>query len=237
MATFDAKRQRSNKAPTVTLASGHAMPIFALGTWKSPPGVTAAAVEAAITAGYRAIDAANDYNNEHEVGAAIAKCIAEGVVTREDLFVQCKLWNSNHRTDHVAVDLKASLKDLRLDYVDSFVIHWPQACPAHGGAASTRKHGACTGHFSGNPMFPTDDDGRFCVDKECHYTETWKAMEALVDEGLCKSIGVSNFSKAQLEEVVAMARHPVSVLQNECHAYLQQKDLIDCCRFHKVRFH
>ena len=77
--------------PTVTLASGHTMPMGALGSWKAPPGVTGAAVEAAIKAGYRNIDAANDYNNEPEVGAAIKKCIAEGVVTRDELFVQ---WSS-----------------------------------------------------------------------------------------------------------------------------------------------
>ena len=103
--------------PTVTLASGHTMPMVALGTWKAPPGVTGAAVEAAIKAGYRNIDAANDYNNEPEVGAAIAKCIAEGVVTRDELFVQAKLWNTNHRPEHVAADLAQSLEDLRLDYV------------------------------------------------------------------------------------------------------------------------
>ena len=79
---------RSPRSPTVTLASGHSMPVLALGTWKSPTaGATATAVETAIKAGYRNIDAANDYNNEHEVGEAIAKCIAEGVVTREELQV------------------------------------------------------------------------------------------------------------------------------------------------------
>ena len=61
-------------------------------------------------------------------------------------------------------------------------------------------------------------------------------MEALVAAGKCRSIGLSNFNKAQLEEVVAMAKVPVSILQNECHPYLQQKDLVDVCRTHGVAF-
>ena len=222
--------------PTVTLASGHTMPMVALGTWKAPPGVTGAAVEAAIKAGYRNIDAANDYNNEPEVGAAIAKCIAEGVVTRDELFVQAKLWNTNHRPEHVAADLAQSLEDLQLDYLDSYIIHWPQAAPATGRAPATRLDGAYPAPEAEGSMFPVDGDGYFCSDGGSHYTETWRAMEALVDDGRCRSIGLSNFNRAQVAEVVAMARVPVSVLQCECHPYLQQKDLIDFCATAKIAF-
>lgn len=222
---------------TRTLKSGYKMPVFCLGTWKSPTsGATQAAVEAAIRAGYRGIDAANDYNNEHEVGAAIAKCIAEGVVTREELFVQAKLWNTNHRPEHVGPDLQQTLKDLQLTYVDSFVIHWPQAAPSSGKFCSTRLTGANTGHWSTNPMFPVDDEGYFCADNDSHYTDTWVAMEKLVDEGVVRSIGLSNFNKTQIAEVLAIAKKPVDVLQNECHAYLQQKELIDFCNFNGIAF-
>jgi len=231
------KVKTSSDVPVFTLASGHKMPQFALGTWKSPTeGATKAAVIAAIKAGYRNIDAANDYNNEHEVGAAIAECIADGTVTREDLFVQCKLWNSNHRKEHVKPDLDQTLVDLQLTYVDNFVIHWPQAAPSSGKFCSTRLTGAKTGPWKENPMFPLTDDGYFMSDNESHFLETWKAMEELVDAGLCKSIGLSNFTKKQIAEVVAIARHPVSTLQNECHPYLQQKDLIDFCNFNKILF-
>merc|ERR1719158_2671638 len=113
--------------PSVKLASGHMMPVVALGTWKAPAGVTAAAVEAAIKGGYRNIDTANDYNNEPEIGQAIKNVIADGIVTRDDLFVQSKLWNANHRPEHVEVDLDQTLKDLDLDHVDMYMIHWPQA--------------------------------------------------------------------------------------------------------------
>jgi len=223
-------------SPTIKLASGHDMPLFALGTWKAPAGVTASSVEHALKAGYRSIDAANDYNNEHEVGAAMTKCIEDGVLTREELFVQAKLWNANHKPEHVIADLEQSLTDLQVDYLDSYVIHWPQACPSSGLKASTRVDGAHAGPYLENPMFPMDDDGYFSIDTDSHYVETWRAMEKLVDEGKVRSIGISNFNKRQLEEVVGIARHPVSVLQNESHPYLQQKDLVDVCNFNNIAF-
>jgi len=221
--------------PSVRLASGYDMPLFSLGTWKAPAGVTGKAVETAIKAGYRNIDTANDYNNEVEIGEALKRCFDEGVVKREELFIQSKLWNSNHRPEHVRPDLEQTLKDLQLDYVDMYMIHWPQAGPSTGKVCATRVNGAIADQDPA-VMFPLDKDGYYCVDKESHYIETWQTMEKLVDEGLVKSIGISNFNKTQMEEVVKIARHPVSLLQNECHVYLQQKDLIDLCRFRKVVF-
>jgi diketogulonate reductase-like aldo/keto reductase len=85
-------------------------------------------------------------------------------------------------------------------------------------------------------MFPLTEDGYFCSDDESHFIETWQFMEGLVEKGLVRSIGLSNFNKKQIAEVVAIAKVPVSTLQNECHPYLQQKDLIDFCRFNKIHF-
>ncbi len=226
----------SGVSPTVKLASGYDMPVFSLGTWKAPAGVTGKAVETAIKAGYRNIDTANDYNNEAEIGEAFKRCFDEGIVTRDELFVQSKLWNSNHRPDHVWPDLEQTLKDLQLDYVDMYMIHWPQAAPSTGLQASTRVNGAIATNYRENPMFPLDDEGYYCIDKDSHYVETWQTMEKLVDQGYCKSIGISNFNKTQVEEVVANARIPVSLLQNECHVYLQQKDLVDLCNFRGIKF-
>ena len=85
-------------------------------------------------------------------------------------------------------------------------------------------------------MFPLDKDGYFCADKDSHYIETWQAMEKLVEEGKVKSIGLSNFTIRQIADVVKIAKVPVSTLQNECHPYLQQKDLIDFCNFNNIKF-
>mmetsp|Transcript_55248 Transcript_55248/g.126996 ORF Transcript_55248/g.126996 Transcript_55248/m.126996 type:complete len:307 (+) Transcript_55248:220-1140(+) len=162
---------------------------------------------------------------------------AEGTVKREDLFIQAKLWNTNHRPEHVRPDLMQTLKDLQVEYLDSFVIHWPQAAPSTGKAPTTRLDGAFPAPEEKNSMFPINQEGYFSCDMESHYVETWHAMEKLVDEGLVRSIGLSNFNKTQIQEVVAaVKKHPVSTLQNECHPYLQQKDLIDFCNANKICF-
>ena len=124
------------------------MPKLALGTWKSPPAKTRQAVITAVKSGYRFIDCANDYDNEDVIGQALQELYEEGVVTRADLFIQAKLWNSNHRAQHVEGDLDATLKDLQTDYVDSFVIHWPMACPATGTNVTLRTSGIYPAHKS-----------------------------------------------------------------------------------------
>merc|ERR1711981_490568 len=106
----------------ISLNDGSKMPRLGLGTWKSPPEQTKQAIITAVKAGYRLMDCANDYDNEHVIGEALQELFAEGVVQRSDLFIQAKLWNSNHRPEHVEIDLDATLKDLQLDYIDSFVI-------------------------------------------------------------------------------------------------------------------
>ena len=133
-------------------------------------------------------------------------------------------------------DIEQTLKDLQIDYLDSYVIHWPMAVPSSGKFCSTRLTGANTGPWKENPMFPLDEEGYFCSDGESHYIETWQKMETLVDAGKVRSIGLSNFNKTQITEVLKAARIPVSTLQNECHVYLQQQDLIDFCRFNKIAF-
>lgn len=219
------------------LRSGLVMPTIGLGTWKSERGKAGDAVRTAIRAGYRLIDCANDYGNEDEVGEAIAEMIDEGVVKREELFIQAKLWNTNHRKAHVRVDLEATLKDLKVDYLDSFVIHWPQACPATGVSAALRTNGNTAMPKSHHTMFPVEDNGLYSSDNECHYMEAYHAMEDLVDEGLCKSIGLSNFNIRQIHEVLSNAKkHLPAVLQNECHPYLQQKDILDVCKINDIVF-
>ena len=113
---------------------------------QAPQEKTKEAVKTAVKSGYRFIDCANDYDNEHVIGEALQELYQEGVVTRSDLFIQAKLWNSNHRPQHVEVDLDATLADLQTSYVDSFVIHWPMACPATGKKATLRPDGCYPAH-------------------------------------------------------------------------------------------
>jgi len=217
---------------------GLKVPKIALGTWKAPAEQTKDAVTTAVKAGFRFIDTANDYDNEHSVGEAIQQLIKEGTVQREELFIQSKLWNSNHRPEHVRADLEATLKDLGVDYIDSFVIHWPMAVPSHGQKAALRPHGCYPAHYTKGTLFPLQDDGHYCVDAESHFVETWLEMEKLVDEGLTKSIGLSNFNKRQVREVLNIpgAKYKPALLQNESHPYLQEKDLRDFCKINGIIF-
>jgi len=221
----------------ITLNNGTKMPRLGLGTWKAPPEKTKAAVITAVKAGYRLIDCANDYDNEHVIGEALQELFREGVVTREELFIQAKLWNGNHRPEHVKPDLVQTLTDLQLDYIDSFVIHWPQAVPSTGKNPTLRTNGCYPAHHSKNTQFPLTDEGYYCADMESHYLETWAEMEKLVDEGLTKTIGLSNFNRRQVEEVLGAAqKHLPAVLQNESHPYLHERDLRTFCSINNIAF-
>eukprot|EP00672_Neobodo_designis_P019248 CAMPEP_0174833716 /NCGR_PEP_ID=MMETSP1114-20130205/4402_1 /TAXON_ID=312471 /ORGANISM="Neobodo designis, Strain CCAP 1951/1" /LENGTH=164 /DNA_ID=CAMNT_0016067607 /DNA_START=33 /DNA_END=524 /DNA_ORIENTATION=+ len=156
---------------TITLNNGAAMHRLGFGTWQAKKGEVAAAVEIAIKAGFRHIDGAMIYRNEAEVGEAIKKCIAEGVVKREDLFVTTKLWNIHHEPEQVRPACEASLKRLGLDYVDLYLIHWPAPW-------SCAKQGGDHQNLADDVVFPRNEKGG------THQTgvpllDTYRAMEPL----------------------------------------------------------
>ena len=219
-----------------TLVTGDKMPIYGLGTSGIPLEITKNVVKAAVKSGYRLIDTANDYGNEPQIGQAIKELIDEGVVKRDDLFIQCKLFSANHRKEFVSIDLMETLKDLQLEYVDSYIMHWPHACPGGGKIPGLRKNGYHQDHHSKGTMFQLDDEGYYTSDTETRFIETWKAMEEMKDKGLAKTIGLSNFNIRQMRELLENCKHHPAINQCECHPYLQQKDLIDFCKNNKIFF-
>ena len=201
--------------PDIILFNGRTMPVIGLGTWKSEPGEVKSAVKAAIEAGYRHIDCAAIYGNEAEVGEALSECFASGIVKREDLFITSKLWNSEHKAADVEPALKATLSDLQLEYLDLYLIHWP-ACVTREGSFP----------YQGKDMISLED---------VHISETWQALEATVDTGLTKSIGLSNFSVKKCQALLdSSPRILPAVNQVEMHPYLQQQDLLNFCEANKI---
>lgn len=203
----------------VTLRSGQEMPLVGLGCWKIPKDVCAEAVHAAIKCGYRLLDCASDYGNEEEVGKGIKAAIDEGIVKRKDLFITSKLWNTYHAKEHVTPACKKTLADLGLDYVDLYLIHFPISLKYVD--FETRY----PPEWSYDPKVKNDNI-MGCEFVNVSVSETWAAMETLVDAGLAKNIGVSNFNCQLLMELFSVCKSPPSVLQVEHHPLLPQPKLI-----------
>jgi len=195
---------------SLKLNTGKELSILGLGTWKSQPGEVYAAVKTAIEVGYRHIDGAWVYGNEAEVGKAINEKINDGTIKRDEIFLTGKSWNTYHRKDLVKVNLDDTLKKLKLDYLDLYLMHWPMA------------------YKEGGEVFPKDEKGKTQY-SSVHFKEAWEGLEELFHQGLVKAIGVSNFNVLQLKELLSFAKVKPSVVQVELHPYLPQKDLINFC--------
>lgn len=190
--------------------NGDEMPLFGLGTWKSDPGEVGAAIREALRLGYRHFDCSPIYGNEPEVGEALAAGMAECGLAREEVWVTSKLWNNAHEPEDARPALEATLRDLRLEWLDLYLMHWPIA---------QRRDTA----------LPDRGDQLVSL-AEIPLDATWGAMEELVDLGLCRHIGVSNFSARKIRGILEHCRIRPEVDQVERHPYLRQPELVSFCR-------
>eukprot|EP00300_Choanocystis_sp_HF-7_P037088 c53084_g1_i1.p1 GENE.c53084_g1_i1~~c53084_g1_i1.p1 ORF type:complete len:673 (+),score=150.57 c53084_g1_i1:42-2021(+) len=212
-------RLASDAPPTIRLGTGDRMPTVGFGLWKVPRNVTAQTVCDAIAIGYRHLDCACDYGNEAEVGQGIAQAIEQGLVTREELWITSKLWNTYHHPSHVTLACQKSLLDLQLDYVDLYLIHFPISL----------KFVPFEHRYPPEWVFDPTSEHPCMEFSKVPLIDTWRAMESLVANGFAKNIGLANFNTQALRDLLSYAKIPPAVLQVELHPYNSQPKLLRFC--------
>lgn len=188
------------------------MPVLGFGTLIPDAAETISATRDALKAGFRHFDCAERYRNESAVGEALQAGLAAEGISREEIFVTTKLWNTNHRPDRVEAAFQASLNRLGLTYLDLYLIHTPFAFQP------------------GAEQDPRDENGNVIYDREVTLLDTWRAMENLVDSGRCRAIGLSDISLSELLPIYEAARIKPAVVQVESHPYLPETELLEFCR-------
>ncbi|KAG6468632.1 non-functional NADPH-dependent codeinone reductase 2-like [Zingiber officinale] len=197
--------------PEAKLNSGHAIPVIGMGTASYPIATTETfrtAILEAIALGYRHFDTASFYGTEQRLGEAVAEAIHRGLVKRDDLFITSKLWCTDAHADRVLPALRQSLRTLRLEYIDLYLVHWPLSMKPK------------------DSKFPVDKEDFLPIDLKA----VWAAMEECQRTGLTKSIGVCNFSCNKLEQLLSTASIPPAVNQVEMHPVWQQRKLVPFCK-------
>lgn len=204
----------------LALSSGDKMPSVGFGCWKIANDQCADAVYNAIKAGYRLIDEACDYGNEKEAGQGLARAIADKIVSREDVWVTSKLWNTYHRKEHVEAACRRTLADLGVEYLDLYLVHFPIAL----------KFVDFEARYPPEWIHDPSSASPRMEEDAVSIRETWEAMENLVKLGLVRNIGFCNIGATTLRDILSYASVKPSVLQVELHPYNTQERLLKFCR-------
>ncbi|EFA77363.1 aldehyde reductase [Heterostelium album PN500] len=203
--------------PSVTLNSGHKIPMVGYGTYLSKPNEIGECIRIALKEGIRHFDCAEVYHNQKEIGQVFKEAFDSGLVKRSDLFITSKLFATCHSKEHVRKHFDITLSDLQLDYLDLYLIHWPLAME----------------YNAAEPMKSPMENGYPKLAK-VPIIETWRELEKIHDAGLARSIGVSNFNVSVLNDLLNSARIPPSVNQCELHPYWSQPGLRMFCEKNNI---
>ncbi|XP_055590027.1 1,5-anhydro-D-fructose reductase [Uranotaenia lowii] len=195
-----------------TFQNGTKMPALGFGTWRASDEEVEKALNEALEAGYRHIDTAPVYLNEKTIGRVLRQWLDAGKLTRDELFIVTKLPPPATRASSVEKFITRSLADLQLDYVDLYHVHVPFTVPEVDGP------------------FLTDDDGQLVLDTTTDHVALWQAMEKIVEAGLARNIGLSNFNQRQIQRILDNCQIKPANLQIENHIYLQQPELVKFCK-------
>lgn len=188
------------------------MPALGFGTLIADLPATVTATGNAIKAGFRHFDCAERYLNEREVGQALRTALISREVSREDIFVTTKLWNTNHRPERVQPAFEGSLKRLGLEYLDLYLIHTPFAFKP------------------GDDPDPRGSNGEVIYDNGVTLLDTWRALEQLLEGGRCGAIGLSDITLKELLPLYEAATIKPAVVQVESHPYLPEMELFEFCK-------
>lgn len=202
------------RVPSRTTYTGAKIPAIGLGTFGSDRfsgEIIAEAVKGAIAVGYRHIDCASVYGNEHQIGQALREVMAAGI-TRDELWITSKVWNDMHGDGDVLLSCAKTLKDLKLDYLDLYLVHWP----------FPNFHAPNVGVDSRDPNAKP-----YIHDK---YMNTWRQMERLVEMGLARHIGTSNMTIPKLTLLLRDAKIKPACNEMELHPHFQQPELFQFAR-------
>ncbi|KAB1999667.1 hypothetical protein ES319_D12G176600v1 [Gossypium barbadense] len=193
------------------LNTGAKIPAIGLGTWQSGGDLCVDAVKTALSVGYRHIDCAHLYGNEIEVGEALNEAF-KGSLKREDIFLTSKLYCTMNSLNKIENYVRVSLKNLGVSYLDLYLMHWPESS-GFGDAT--------------DPPLKSGSEHRQFLNR---LKKVWKAMEGLVDSGLVRAIGVSNFGVHQIKELLKFAKIVPAVNQVELHPFWRQDELVKFCQ-------
>lgn len=194
--------------------NGEGIPAMAFGTYQIKDEEMNDVLPTVLNVGYRHLDCAWIYHNEKSIGNVLQEKFQRGDLKRSDLFITSKLWSSFHRFQRVEQQCLITIDHLQCQYLDLFLIHWPIAFQDED---------------------PNDEEQcSIDIDDEIDLIQSWKAMEMLVDQGLVKSIGLSNFNQEQIEEILRICKYKPVLNQVEIHPYCPQYDLEEFCRKHDI---